>query len=233
MGPIPWAALIAVFAAEPAIKRMKARLEAILGRMGLGGAGCGGIGLDAAGQPEYAFMPMNRQELYTQTVAHYLAPIKQYIDDTNITEIMVNNANEIYIEKDGQLHKVDAHFKDVEAYRAAVNNILQYTGKSLNDDTFLIDSRLPDGSRVHVAREPCARLGTVMTIRKFNKSMLDIDWLMQLGTLTEESTEYLKIAVRAERNMLVVGGTSSGKTSLLNALSSFIPEGQRVGVIED
>jgi pilus assembly protein CpaF len=190
-------------------------------------------GLDAASQPEYAFMPMNRQELYAATVAHYLAPIKQYLDDTTITEIMVNRDDEIFIEKDGQLHKVDARFKDKDAYRSAVNNILQFTGKSLNDDTYLIDSRLPDGSRVHVAREPCARLGTVMTIRKFNKSMLDIDWLMQLGTLTEETKEYLKIAVQAERNMLVVGGTSSGKTSLLNALSSFIPEGQRVVVIED
>jgi pilus assembly protein CpaF len=146
---------------------------------------------------------------------------------------MVNHAQEIYIERDGQLILTNARFSDQEAYEAAVNNILQFTGKSLADDNPLIDSRLPDGSRVHVCKWPCARTGTVMTIRKFNRMMLDIDWLIELGSLTPQVAEYLKIAVRAERNLLVAGGTSSGKTSLLNALSAYIPETERVVVIED
>jgi pilus assembly protein CpaF len=177
--------------------------------------------------------PLTNKDIFSATITCYLAPIKAYLSDTAVSEVMVNRFNEIYIERDGLLVHTDARFSDYEAYEAAVNNILQFTGKSLNEESALIDSRLPDGSRVHVAKWPCARHGTVMTIRKFNRMMLDIDWLMQLGTITEQVAEYLRIAVRAERNLLVAGGTSSGKTSLLNALSAFIPDGQRVVVIED
>ncbi|MBI1337419.1 MAG: CpaF family protein [Phycisphaera sp.] len=176
---------------------------------------------------------MPASEIFARTVAHYLAPIKRYLDDTSVTEVMVNKADEVYIERDGKIEKTDARFTDDEAYDAAVNNILQFTGKTLNELTPLIDARLPDGSRVHVARPPCSRFGTVVTIRKFAKSMLDIDWLVELGTLTEQARQYLHVAVAAELNVLVAGGTSSGKTSLLNALSSFIPKGERIVVIED
>lgn len=176
---------------------------------------------------------MSHQELFATTVAYYLRPIQQYLDDSSVTEVMINKFDEIFIERDGKLERVPATFLDVDAYSAAVNNILQYTGKSMTEDNPLIDSRLPDGSRVHVARQPCARHGTVMTIRKFNRMVLDIDWLMELNALTPEANEYLKIAVKSERNVLVAGGTSSGKTSLLNALSAYIPTGERVVVIED
>lgn len=176
---------------------------------------------------------MDTQQIFAATVAHYLAPIEAYLRDTTITEVMINGASDIYIERDGRLEKVTAKFADEQTYLAAVNNILQFTGKSYSDTAPLIDTRLPDGSRVHVAKAPCARHGTVMTIRKFNKTVLDIDWLIELGSLTEQAAEFLKIAVAAERNVLVAGGTSSGKTSLLNALSAFIPKGERIVVIED
>lgn len=176
---------------------------------------------------------MDSRDIFATTVAHYLAPIRPYFDDPTVTEVMINSANEIYIERDGQLIRTDACFADQEAFEASINNILQFTGKSLSDDQLLIDSRLPDGSRVHVAKAPCARFGTTMTIRKFSQQMLDIDWLMELGTLTEQANEYLKLAVQAERNLLIAGGTSSGKTSLLNALSRYIPDRQRIVVIED
>lgn len=176
---------------------------------------------------------MGRTEIYSQTVDHYLAPIRDFLADTRVAEVMVNRFDEIFIESDGKLIRTDRKFSDLEAYEAAVNNILQYTGKSLYDDASLIDARLPDGSRVHVAKAPCARLGMAMTIRKFTKSMLDIDWLVEIGSLTEAAREYLRIVVRSEANVLVAGGTSSGKTSLLNALSTYIPQGSRVVVIED
>lgn len=175
----------------------------------------------------------DKQQIYTVTVDHYLAPIREYLNDVGVAEVMINSSDEIYIEKNGELIKTDARFPDPEAYEAAVNNILQFTGKSLYDESSLIDARLPDGSRVHVAKEPCSRLGMAMTIRKFSKNMLDMDWLVEIGTLTPQANEYLKVAVNAEMNILVAGGTSSGKTSLLNAMSTYIPHNQRVVVIED
>ena len=176
---------------------------------------------------------MENQAIFAATIDHYLAPISRYLEDTTVTEVMINRADEIYIERDGQLQRTNAHFADNEAFEAAVNNILQYTGKSLGDDQPLIDTRLPDGSRVHVAKSPCARFGTTVTIRKFAKAHLDIDWLVQIGSLTELARQYLHVMVRAEQNVLVAGGTSSGKTSLLNALSNYIPTGERIVVIED
>ncbi len=176
---------------------------------------------------------MSTASLFAKTIDHYLAPIRSYLADESVSEVMVNGPEEIYVERDGELVKTPAVFDDTETYHAAINNILQFTGKSLADDEALVDARLPDGSRVHVAKSPCARHGTVMSIRKFAKSMLDLDWLMELGTLTPEAREFLEVAVTAERNILVAGGTSSGKTSLLNALSALIPRDQRLVVIED
>src|SRR5690554_6078307 len=146
---------------------------------------------------------MNNTEIFKATVAHYLAPIREYLDDAAITEVMINHADETFVERDGKLERTPARFRDAEAYEAAVTNILQFTGKTQSENDPLVDSRLPDGSRVHVAKAPCARFGTAMTIRKFSKAMLDMDWLIELGTLTPEAREYLRIVVRAERNMLV------------------------------
>lgn len=176
---------------------------------------------------------MASNELFARTIDHYLAPIRPYLADSSVTEVMINAPDEIYVERGGQLVLTDAKFADEETYEAAVNNILQFTGKSLADDETLVDARLPDGSRVHVAKAPCARRGTAMSIRKFSKMMLDIDWLIELGSLTTEARDYLKAVVECEQNVLVAGGTSSGKTSLLNALSAFIPSSERLVVIED
>jgi pilus assembly protein CpaF len=116
---------------------------------------------------------------------------------------------------------------------AAVNNILQYTGKRLTTEHPLIDSRLPDGSRVHVVLSPLSRGGTCMNIRKFAKRLFDSDALVRIGSWSEQARAYLQVCVQAEKNLLVAGGTSSGKTSLLNILSGFIPAHQRIVVIED
>ena len=177
--------------------------------------------------------PMATPDIFARTIDHYLAPIRPYLADAAVSEVMVNGPTEIYVEKDGALVLTDAVFADPEMYEAAVNNILQFTGKSLSDQDVLVDTRLPDGSRVHVAKAPCARRGTVMSIRKFSKMMLDIDWLIELGTLTLDARDFLRLSVVNEQNLLVAGGTSSGKTSLLNAMSAFIPKGERLVVIED
>lgn len=176
---------------------------------------------------------MPTADLFARTVEHYLAPVKQYLDDPTVAEVMINGPSEVFIEREGKLTKTDAAFADEDQYHAAVNNILQFTGKTLDPDQPLVDSRLPDGSRVHVAMSPIARFGTVMSIRKFSKSMLDIDWLIELGSLTLPAKEYLRAIILAEQNLLVAGGTSSGKTSLLNALSAFVPKTERLVVIED
>lgn len=176
---------------------------------------------------------MDHEAIYAKTVEHYLRPIRKYLRDPGVTEVMVNRYDEIYIEKQGKTTLIPEKFADEESYHSAVNNILQFTGKSLFDSHPLVDARLPDGSRVHVIKRPCARRGTAMTIRKFSESTLDIEWLIHLGTLTDMSSEYLNVAVGAEKNLLVAGGTSTGKTSLLNAISSYIPQGERIVLIED
>ena len=176
---------------------------------------------------------MGREEIYSVTIRHFLAPIVPFLDDPSVSEIMINNPNEIYIEKNGKVIKTDARFESEDAYTAAINNVLQYTGKRLTEEHPLQDSRLPDGSRVHVILSPLSRGGTCMNIRKFAKIMFDAQHLIELGSWTPEAMEYLRICVMAEKNLLVTGGTSSGKTSLLNVLSSFIPGHQRIVVIED
>ncbi|MHC4986142.1 MAG: CpaF family protein [Planctomycetota bacterium] len=171
--------------------------------------------------------------IFETTVQHFLGPVLPFLNDPEVAEVMVNRWDEIYIERQGQLVKTDARFADNEAFLSAVNNVLQYTGKRVDPMNPLIDARLPDGSRVHVVLSPLSRFGTLMSIRKFAKVMFDAKHLIELGSWTPESMEYLQCAVLAEKNLLVSGGTSSGKTSLLNVLSSFIPDHQRIVVIED
>ena len=174
-----------------------------------------------------------RVNIFEATVEHFLAPVVPFLNDEEISEIMINASDEIYVERAGKLVKTEAKFEDEQALMAAVNNVLQYTGKRLTQENPLVDSRLPDGSRVHVVLSPLARNGTCMTIRKFAKVMFDAEHLVQLNTWTEQACEYVRTCVLAEKNVLVAGGTSSGKTCLLNVLSKFIPEQQRIVVIED
>jgi len=171
--------------------------------------------------------------IFETTVPHFLAPVMKYLEDPTVAEIMVNAPDEIYIEKGGSLILTDAKFEDDEALRSAVNNILQFTGKRLTTEHPLVDARLPDGSRVHVVVPPLCRRSLCVTIRKFAKVDFDAEKLVDLGSWTEQAMEYLQMIVLAEKNLLVGGGTSSGKTCLLNVLSDFIPHHQRIVVIED
>jgi len=176
---------------------------------------------------------MDRTEIFSVTIRHFLAPVAQFLDDPTVSEIMINTAEEIYVEKNGVLVRTDARFESQQAFISAVNNVLQFTGKRLTGEHPLQDSRLPDGSRVHVILGPLSRRGTCMTIRKFAKVMFDAEHLVELGSWTRQAMEYLRLCVLGEKNLLVAGGTSSGKTCLLNVLSAFIPDDQRIVVIED
>ncbi len=176
---------------------------------------------------------MARTDIFAATIRHFLAPVVRFLDDPSVSEIMINTPDEIYVEKDGALVRTDAKFDSAESFVAAVNNVLQFTGKRLTSEQPLMDSRLPDGSRVHVILGPLSRRGTCMTIRKFAKVMFDADHLVELGSWTAQAMEYIRLCVLGEKNLLVSGGTSSGKTCLLNVLSEFIPHHQRIVVIED
>ena len=171
--------------------------------------------------------------IFETTVPHFLAPVTEFLEDPTVAEIMINAPDEIYVERAGSLVKTDARFEDAEALRSAVNNILQYTGKRLTTDNPLVDARLPDGSRVHVVVPPLCQRSLCVTIRKFAKVSFDAHTLVELGSWTEQAMEYLQMIVLGEKNLLVGGGTSSGKTCLLNVLSDFIPHHQRIVVIED
>jgi pilus assembly protein CpaF len=172
-------------------------------------------------------------EIFRRTLAKFLAPIQDYLADPSVVEVMINGPADIFIEKHGQLVKTDAHFENEEKLIAAIRNLLQFVGKRLAPDYPMIDARLPDGSRVHVAMPPCSRLGPCMTIRKFSKEGFTVDYMVECGTLTQMALDYLRVAIETEKNILFAGGTSSGKTSVLNTLAAFIPPQERIIVIEE
>jgi len=173
------------------------------------------------------------QAIFGKTLRHFLAPVWPYMEDPAVVEIMVNGPNEVYIEQRGKLVLTDAKFDSEETLLAGIRNLLQYVGKRLAPEHPMMDARLPDGSRVHVALPPCSRIGPCITIRKFARQSFDGPYLVKCGTLTQEVLDYLQVAIQTERNIMFAGGTSSGKTSLLNALSVYIPQEQRVIVIEE
>src|SRR6267142_2267981 len=178
--------------------------------------------------------PMGSEpEIYKATLAYFLQPISEFLADPAVSEIMVNGVNDVYIERGGVIERTSACFPNHDHLMAAVRNVAQATGKRIASDTSRFDSRLPDGSRVHVVLPPSSRKGIVVSIRKFSRRKITLERLVELGSLTEEARECLEIAVLMAKNLLVSGGTSSGKTSLLNALSGEIPKDQRIIVLED
>ncbi len=173
------------------------------------------------------------EQLYEKTLKYLLQPVWSFIENPAISEIMVNGADEVYVEEGGRITLTGAKFADESQLIAAARNIAQYTEKRITPETNRFDSRLPDGSRVHVVLPPCSRNGIAVSIRKFPKRKIDLDRLVEFGSLTAEAKEFLQIAVALDQNIIASGGTSSGKTSLLNALAGAIPPQQRILVLED
>ncbi|MEZ4254421.1 MAG: CpaF family protein [Polyangiales bacterium] len=173
------------------------------------------------------------KEVFEQTVLQFLAPVRPYIDDPSVSEIMINGPGEVRIERGGRIETTNAKFATHEQLMAALRNIAQFVGRVLNEERPILEARLPDGSRVEAIIPPAAPGGPYVAIRRFLKSSVTVDQLVEFGALTTDASHFLRAAVTAKQNVLVAGGTGSGKTTMLNALSSFIPTHERIVVIED
>lgn len=176
---------------------------------------------------------MNRQAIFEASTRFFLSPVLPYLEDEAVTEIMINGPNEVYIERKGKLEKTDAKFPSEDALISAIHNVAQWVGREISEDHPVLDARLPDGSRVHAVLPPTSRVGTCVTIRKFTKQAMTLDDLVRLNSLSDVAKEFLEICVRLRKNILISGGTGTGKTVLLGALSRAIPPEERIVVIED
>ncbi len=170
-------------------------------------------------------------EIFTY-VASY-GPIAEFFSDPQISEIMVNGSDQIFIEKNGEMLLTDLKFDNNEHVRFAINHIINPMGRYVNNKHRLIDSRLPDGSRVNAVIPPVSPHGPCITIRRFLQDKLTVEQLVELGSLTPQIAEFLSICVQAALNIVVAGNTSSGKTTLLNNLTQYIPDWERIVTIED
>lgn len=163
----------------------------------------------------------------------YLRQIENLILDPEISEIMVNSPTDIFIEKQGVIEKVSGVTIPIDQLRVAIQNIARSLGDDISEEKPILDSRLPDGSRIAAVLPPCSIHGITLTIRKFNTRSFTIADLIRIGTITEEIARYLRTAIVGRKNILISGGTGTGKTTLLNILADFIPDEDRLLVIED
>jgi pilus assembly protein CpaF len=176
-----------------------------------------------------------RARLFEQIAAEILGfgPLQPLLEDETITEIMVNGAKNIYIERKGKLHRVPVTFENNDHVLRIIDRIVAPLGRRIDEASPYVDARLPDGSRVNAVIAPISLVGPVLTIRKFAKNPITLDQLIQFGTLTPEPLQFLKACVESRLNVVISGGTGSGKTTLLNILSGFIPADERIVTIEN
>ena len=160
-------------------------------------------------------------------------PLERFLADESITEVMVNGPYEVWIERQGRLTRTPVRFTDDSHLRRIINRIVAQVGRRVDESSPMVDARLQDGSRVNVVLPPLSLSGPIVTIRKFSKRRLDLSDMIRLGSLSAEAVDFLERCVRAELNILVSGGTGTGKTTLLNAMSTAIPDADRIVTIED
>jgi len=163
----------------------------------------------------------------------FLRPIAHLIQDPDVTEIMVNGSRRIFVERQGVIEAVDGIEIDERNLKVAVKNIARALGDDASEEKPILDSRLPDGSRVAAVLPPCSVGGTTLTIRKFQTQFFTADELVRIGTMTPDVLAHIRAAIEKNENILISGGTSTGKTTLLNALSAFLPATDRIVLIED
>ena len=183
-----------------------------------------------------SYIPLNdKVELKTELFnsIRRLDVLSEFLDDDEITEIMVNGYDNIFIEKRGVIKKTNKRFENEEKLKAVIQQIVADCNRRINEANPVVDARLKDGSRVNIVTTPISLNGPVVTIRKFPLKIIDMQRLIELGTISKEVTKILGLLVKAKYNIFISGGTGSGKTTFLNALSMFIPKDERIITIED
>lgn len=180
---------------------------------------------------------MQRDQVYQKTLRHFFKPVADLLfEREDISEVLINGHDRVYCERGGRLELTGRSFPSAHSLEIAVRNLAEYVGRRLDEHNHSMDARLPppDAFRVHAIIPPCSRLGICLSIRKFGKkNETTLDWVVKKGSLSSMAAEYLGLMVQTHRNIVVSGGTGSGKTSLLNALSFTIPSHERIVVIED
>jgi pilus assembly protein CpaF len=187
---------------------------------------------------EVGNLPLNRGERAVLTAELIdevtgLGPLEALLRDTSISDILVNTANKVYIERDGKLERAATRFRDNDHLQQIINRIVSRVGRRVDDSSPMVDARLPDGSRVNAVIPPLALDGPLLSIRRFGRQPLRFADLVSSASITPHMVGLLGACVQAKVSILISGGTGTGKTTLLNALSSFIPESERVVTIED
>jgi pilus assembly protein CpaF len=183
-------------------------------------------------------LPLSRSErndLFEQVLADILGfgPLEPLLRDESVTEVLVNGPKQVFVERNGVLEATDLTFTDASDVMRIIERIVTPLGRRVDESSPMVDARLPDGSRVNVIIPPLSLVGPCLSIRKFSKSAFSAADLVRFGALTAEMAEFLRMCVRARLNIVVSGGTSTGKTTFLNMLSSFLPEQERILTIED
>jgi len=171
--------------------------------------------------------------VYDQLLRHVMGPLTPYYDDPSVTEIMINGPEEVFIDGKGGVVRVAETMRDPAALRAMARVILQFSGKRLDQHTLSLEARTPSRARVHIVQDPAARAGITIAIRKFAADPPTIEQLEASGSLSQEATRYLREQVRGHRNIIISGGTGTGKTTLLGILARMIEPAERILTIED
>ncbi len=176
-----------------------------------------------------------RARLFEQIAAEILGlgPLQPLLEDDTITEIMVNGAKNIYIERKGKVHRVPVTFENNDHVMRIIDRIVAPLGRRIDESSPYVDARLADGSRVNAVIPPISLVGPVLTIRKFSRNPITVEQLIQFGSITQEAIQFLKACVESRLNIVISGGTGSGKTTFLNVLSGFIPADERIITIEN
>ena len=189
----------------------------------------------ALAQERLALTAQERQSVVQSVFDDVLGygPIDTLLRDPNINEIMVNGPEKVYVERNGKIVLTDVRFVDENHVRRIIDKIVSQVGRRIDEATPMVDARLPDGSRVNVIIHPLAIGGPFMTIRRFSADPYQVHDLVQFGTITEQVANFIDACVRGRLNIVVSGGTGTGKTTMLNVLSSFIPPDERIITIED
>jgi len=187
-------------------------------------------------QREQEILPQKTADQIVQSVVNRmvgLGPIEPYLNDSQVTEIMVNAPDEIFVEKDGELEPVEAAFRDEQHILNVIDRIVAPLGRRVDESTPFVDARLPDGSRVNAIIPPLALRSPALTIRRFSADPFTLKRLVEMESIDKQMAGFLQACIRARLNILISGGTGSGKTSTLNALARCIPKGERLVTIED